>query len=242
VIGRIGKRRAVLASLALASLGVPAFAQETDQESAAPVPAEASELLNSEPSPAPMTAAELKEAGGTLPKIVDSSEEVPGLKALQARGIQGQIVVEFVIQSDGSLTDGKIAAPSQSPELDQVALELIDEFVAEPALDAEGEPVAVIARMPLNFWKDSIANGTLREKTCADFVIDADWFLNANPEGSVDDMRVWTMTVGLFVIGNPTEDIAERFKSAPRPDPDELYAYCTRKPKTMFLKAFRKVG
>lgn len=224
----------------LASTAGPLSAQESMDQIVADPAEQASEPVADKP--AAMSAAELKEAGGKMPRIVESPEEVPGLEELHARGIQGQSVVELVIEADGTISDRRVVTPSPSPELDQVALGLIDYFVAEPGVDGDGQPVAVIAKLPLSFWKDSIANGSLAEKTCADFVIDADWYLSVNPDGSIKDMRVWPMTVGAFIIGNPAQDIAERFKGAPQPDPDELYKYCSEKPEKKFMRTFKKLG
>lgn len=235
-------------TLALAVMGTPAYAQDAGEVETLASQSEVVDALEATETQHPvMTSAEVKEAGGSLPEIVESPDVVPGLEDLQARGIQGQSVVQFIIQADGTITETTIASSSKSDELDQVALELVDLFVAKAALDAEGQPVAVSVKMPLNFWKDSLVDGSLIEKTCADFVIDADWFLSVNPESSIKDMRVWLMTSGAFISaffnsGRASESMADRFKNAPRPDPDELYQYCSQKPKKKFFESFRKLG
>ncbi|WP_185960167.1 TonB family protein [Erythrobacter insulae] len=183
---------------------------------------------------APIAVSALKKAGGTPPAFIDSPEEVAGLKELQALGAQGEPTIDFVIRADGSITDIVVSKSTGSPELDAVAVALVGQFTAQPGRDAAGNPVDVAAEMPLNFWKDSLAKGQLGEKTCAEFLIDADWHLAMFPDQTIKDMRIWKLTLGAAVLVHPD---SFAFK---KPTPQDVYDNCQKKPKAGFFKTFMK--
>lgn len=214
---------ALLATPAIAQDDLADFLEKTEAETVeAPV------------KPEPITLNALRDAGGTPPSVIDGPDQPEVVEELQARGIQGQPVVKFIVQPDGSVTDVAIERTSQSDELDQVALDLTREMVVEPGKDADGNAVAVATQMPFNFWKDSMASGQLFKKTCADYVIDADWFLAKNPDKALNDMRLWKLTLGTYVVTHK-----DGFR-AKHPKPQDVYDNCAAKPKAKFFKTFEK--
>ena len=71
-------------------------------------------------------------------------------KAAQANGIQGKVVVSFIVQKDGSLTDVKVAR-SVNPLLDAEAVRVVKAMPKwEPGIQ-DGKPVDVRFQVPVTF-------------------------------------------------------------------------------------------
>ncbi len=152
-----------------------------------------------------------------------------------AQGIQGEVGVEFTVTTDGSVNDVNVQVSGGSAELDEVAVSLVSQFSGQAGRDKDGLPVVVRGEYSLQFWKDSIVDGTLGARTCADFVTDADWFHQLNPEAKLDQMRVWRMTVGLLSAGPLL-----RGEITEVPDAQDVYEMCARRPSRNFLEAYRR--
>jgi protein TonB len=68
-----------------------------------------------------------------------------------SKGIEGKVIVTFVIEVDGSLTDIKVAR-GLSPEFDEEAIRLIRECPKwKPATRYDKKPVRVAYSMPIPF-------------------------------------------------------------------------------------------
>lgn len=66
------------------------------------------------------------------------------------KGIQGRVIVQFVIKKDGSVTDA-VVARSVDPELDAEALRVINAMPAWTPGMQKGQPVSVRYTMPITF-------------------------------------------------------------------------------------------
>jgi len=183
-----------------------------------------------------LDAAGLRAAGGS-PPVMTYAPPADGKEALFARGIQGAVRIRVVIGTDGALRDASIADSSRSAELDAFALGLVGRMTFQPAKDKAGRPVAVISHFPMELWKDSAMDGTLFAKSCADFVMDADWFRQTFPEKRPDQLRGWLLLSGLF--------FAQRYtlgaKPGTGPDFQAVYDACRAKPKRKLVDMYKQL-
>lgn len=68
-----------------------------------------------------------------------------------AEGIQGRVIVNFMVNEDGSLTDIKVARPV-NPLLDAEALRVVEAMPHWiPGKSADGQPVSSRYAIPVNF-------------------------------------------------------------------------------------------
>lgn len=65
-------------------------------------------------------------------------------------GIQGRVVVQFVIRSDGSVSDAKVVR-GIDPELDREAIRVVMSMPKWTPGMSNGKPVNVLFKMPINF-------------------------------------------------------------------------------------------
>jgi TonB family protein len=175
----------------------------------------------------------VKEQGGSLPSL-DSAPSDPGKELLFKRGIQGEVRISGVVDADGSFRQAAIASSSRSDELDRFAMDLLTRAKFTSAKDRNGQPVPARATVPLYFWKDSLTDGSLFSKSCADFVIDADWYATAFPEKKPDDLRSWLMLSGMVFAGQYRQG-AKKLRS---PEYSTVYAACKAKPSRKFVDTF----
>lgn len=124
-------------------------------------------------------AAQAEQTSTATPRNLGNSEINPGHRRypleLANSGVQGTTIIEGVIQSDGKLSDLKIASSSRSEVLDKNAMELVD-----GARLGEAPATPTKFTISIEFTKDSLLN--LKDKTCADFIADFDYFKSAFPE------------------------------------------------------------
>jgi protein TonB len=79
-------------------------------------------------------------------KIKDVKPEYP--EAAKAAGIQGIVIIEAIIGTDGSVNEAKVLRPV--PELDRAAIDAVMQWKYTPTL-LNGEPVAVIMTVTVTF-------------------------------------------------------------------------------------------
>ncbi|MCK0128761.1 energy transducer TonB [Erythrobacter sp. F6033] len=175
---------------------------------------------------------ELKEAGGTQPEITGFPEEVPGLKEVQATGAQGEPMYQFVVRADGSITDVEAVRSTGSDELDAVGAAYIETFEAKVGRDADGNPIDVRVNLPLSLWIDTLAKGSLGQKTCGAFVTEADWHLVTFPDSAINKMRIWNLSTGTLLLASP-----DGFKGK-RLDAQTVYDICRAEPDRIFFRVF----
>lgn len=83
-----------------------------------------------------------------LQKYITNAIKYPVIA--QENGIQGKVYVSFVVNTDGSVTDAKIAR-SVDPSLDQEALRVINSLPKWKPGKQRGKPVRVSYTVPINF-------------------------------------------------------------------------------------------
>lgn len=105
------------------------------------------------------------EAPNKVSEIVEETPKYPGgemeiLRSLaqnleypvkaQEQGIQGRVIVKFVVEKDGSIGETKIGK-SLSPECDKAAIDAVKKLKRFTPGKQNGEPVRVWYRIPVNF-------------------------------------------------------------------------------------------
>lgn len=89
--------------------------------------------------------------GGRQGLVTYLVENMKYPKAAAANNIEGQVLVSFVVEADGSLTHLKIVRPVD-PDLEAEALRIVRNMPTwQPALDDNGKPFAYPVKLPVNF-------------------------------------------------------------------------------------------
>lgn len=68
----------------------------------------------------------------------------------QEQEIQGSVILEFVVEKDGSIGDVKVIK-SLSKECDQAAIDVVRKLPRFTPARKQGKPVAVMFRLPIRF-------------------------------------------------------------------------------------------
>lgn len=68
----------------------------------------------------------------------------------QENGIQGRVIVQFVVETDGSITDVRVVG-SVDPSLDKEAIRVVKSMPKWKPGMQKGEPVRVRYTLPVNF-------------------------------------------------------------------------------------------
>ena len=85
---------------------------------------------------------------GELMKYLSMNLRYP--KEAQAKGIQGRVVVQFVVNKDGSITDSKVVK-AVDPQLDAEALRVVNAMPNGTPGKQKGEPVRTQFTIPVSF-------------------------------------------------------------------------------------------
>ena len=80
-------------------------------------------------------------------------------KEAQAKGIQGRVIVQFVVNSDGSICDEKLIK-SVDPQLDTEAIRVIRSMPNWKPGIQKGKPVRVRFTLPVTFRLTQPASST----------------------------------------------------------------------------------
>ena len=88
--------------------------------------------------------------GGTGAYLKWISDNVEYPTSASEKGIQGRVYVAFIVQSDGSLTDFKIAR-GVHPDLDNAAIQAAKKMPKWKPGKQDGKSVSVKAIVPVNF-------------------------------------------------------------------------------------------
>ena len=83
-----------------------------------------------------------------LMKFMSTNSKYP--KEAQDKGIQGKVVVQFVVDKDGSIVDAKVVKPVD-PLLDAEALRIINSMPKWTPGKDKGEAVRTRFTLPINF-------------------------------------------------------------------------------------------
>ena len=92
--------------------------------------------------------------GGLEGLVRFASEHVQYPANAQAKGIQGRVVLEFVVTKTGQVSDVKVVE-SVDPELDAEAVRICQMLPAFEPGKVNGKPVNVMYRFPFSFKLDS---------------------------------------------------------------------------------------
>ena len=85
---------------------------------------------------------------GELMKFIQRNIRYP--KEAQEQGKQGRVIVQFVVEKDGSITEAKVER-SADPQLDAEALRIVSEMPNWTPGKQKGEPVRVRFTLPVTF-------------------------------------------------------------------------------------------
>ena len=168
------------------------------------------------------TGAQIKAMGGKPPKLLTAPIE-PNVDALYQQGIQGEMYFVGYVGADGKMHDVILPLSSRSKELDAVGLTLVNASTFTPATDASGKPIAAKVTFPVFLWKDSMMNAAFLKKSCAQFIIDADWFTKAFPEKRPDDYRGWLLFSGMVFASSY---YTQSRTAGSSPKFEDVYARC----------------
>lgn len=90
------------------------------------------------------------EAPAVPPSVVAArAPEYP--YSAQRKGVEGTVVVRFLLNKDGGVDDVDVAESSGNDALDRAALEAAEGFSFSPGLDSYGRPVRCYAYQPFTF-------------------------------------------------------------------------------------------
>ncbi len=106
-------------------------------------------------------------------------------------GVQGRVIVSFVVETDGSITEAK-AVKSVSPELDAEALRVIGSMPNWMPGKQNGEPVRVKYTVPITFKLQGDAKTTTEEKYILEIdgkVVD-DIEIGSIPPGDIESLHM----------------------------------------------------
>lgn len=190
------------------------------------------------PAPAPtvgstgetvFNGAQVREMGGKPPALLSAPKE-PDVEALHKQGIQGEIVLSGYVGGDGRMHDLVVVRSSRSAELDAVAQGLARGSTFTPGADASGKPIAVKVSYPVSLWQDTLMSQAFLKKSCAQFVIDADWHARAFPEEQPDKYRGWLLAKGMAFLSGRSA-----VAKATSPDYAAVYNACKTQPQRNFF-------
>ena len=89
--------------------------------------------------------------GGRDSLISYLSENVKYPAIAQENGIQGRVTCQFIIETDGSITDVEVVRSGGDPSLDKEAVRVIKAMPNFIPGKRKGKPVRVRFTMPINF-------------------------------------------------------------------------------------------
>ncbi|NML04604.1 energy transducer TonB [Sphingomonas sp. G-3-2-10] len=210
----------------------------------APPPATAQEA----PSPAMAAANANRAKVKTRPSFKDGpSADLPA--ASRAIGEHGKVEITGIIGVDGRVTETRITQSSRSPTLDRIALEAVAGSSYEPAKDAEGNPIAIPAKIPFDFGnlRTPGKGGGILRYSCAQFVLDQDWWKATWGEDARGD-EFFHMSLGIAMLSRPggltgmsgkdltaaVADFGKRF--------DDALGKCRKSPEKMVIDVFKPYG
>lgn len=115
---------------------------------------------------------------GALRTFISNNVRYP--KVAQENGIQGKVYVTFVVDSDGSITNAKIAR-GVDPSLDQEALRIVNELPKWQPGKQRGQFVKVSYTVPISFALNGGESAPKQETVAVKFSVN-----NMNLSGKID--------------------------------------------------------
>jgi TonB family protein len=124
--------------------------------------------------------------------------EPPYPDDVRKRGEHGIVRFKGYVRPDGVLSDIMLVESSRSETLDRLSRDAFKSWQFKPT-KSESNPKYGRVNGVFSFVKDELAgpNG-YKLKSCADFVVDTDWFLEVYPEKTLIDMSLYKDLSGIF--------------------------------------------
>lgn len=169
-------------------------------------------VKTSEPTVSPLNSGKAAEPKfPSPPRIVyEPPQEYP--EEAFRQGHQGKVILAFAIRENGDVSQPAIERTSRSRVLDAAAFRYVQKFKFEPARDKNGKAFTQKALMPVEYWKDTLAN--VNSKKCSDLTVDVHFFKDAYPDKKLTEMRIYRMVLGYFVIS--AKDIHQQLEYGKR--------------------------
>lgn len=158
--------------------------------------------------------------------------------AAKEAGEFGTVMLSGIVGEDGRFSEAKVSTSSRSPTLDAAALASVPAILFEPARDADGRAMSVLAKLEVEYLQTNFhgADGLARYQ-CAQFVRDYDWWYRTWPPEKDD--RVFATLRGYATIaqlrsGGVTGDFKAEWMQA--------IDDCRRSPKRLMLDMLKPHG
>jgi TonB family protein len=156
-------------------------------------------------------------------------------------GIEAKVDVLITINTVGVVESATVAGSSGYPPLDQAARDVAMTAKFSPALDKEGKPASVKARLPVSF----AASPSPVERPCSGLNNEISEFLRFNPGASVDDVKSVNVLRGALTTGVLTGggigNMSHRIKNL-KPVSEEILKQCSEDPKRVILDVVRSTA
>ncbi len=152
---------------------------------------------------------------------------------------QGEVQVRQDFLDDGTPRgEASIFSSSNSPELDEKALELVRKARLQPSGKQAGSDAKKYV-LVVSFNRDSITN--IAKKTCAELIEDVGFHKSAHAGQPLTKMRLYEMTLGLFYFAGK-RDVASTVKLAKSMPAafDKTVEACGPNPAGLFLDQLRE--
>lgn len=148
-------------------------------------------------------------------------------EAGDAAGHTGEVIVEVIVQPDGSMGPVTVVESSRSELLDAEAIRLI----ATARITARSEPMRY--HIPVEF----LPSGILDMK-CDEFTRQVRWHQSVWPEAEPKAMKIYTMSVGAMTAIAPNTSVDAMLGPVRRMDGawPGIIADCERQPDAVYLR------
>lgn len=206
-------------------------------------------------APTNTVSAAMAEATANRPRVSTRPTFIDGPRAeipadARAIGEQGTTIISGIIGTDGHFRELTIDRSSRSERLDAAALAAAAGSRFNPALDADGQAIAVPVKMPFEFSNTSSEEGTvvgMASYRCDQFVRDTDWWARTWPDTQHEFMSFIKEIAVVSPTMHMSGDTAERFQAASKSaNFDKRWAtavaQCRAKPDGLFVDALKPEG
>lgn len=195
---------------------------------------------------------EVARANKTLVKISPEFRSGPEAiipEAAKATGEHGKVIVAGIIGVDGHFSEVTVAVSSHSAVLDKVAVEIAGATVFDPAKDANHLPIAIFARMPVEFdnARSSEPPSGVQRYKCGQFAKDYRWWTSVWPQDKKDDFYLLVLglstmaksrrpdgKIDMAAFASVNRDFDARWKAA--------VEECEKAPELLFVDVFKPEG
>ena len=130
-------------------------------------------------------------------KFIQSEVKYP--KEAQDKGLQGRVIVQFVVNTDGSICEDTVVR-SVAPSLDAEAIRVVRSMPNWTPGKQKGEPVRVRFTLPISFRLDGLKDNptqvqVTQEKTAEDDIVNVPENIPEYPGGMGELMKYLSMNI-----------------------------------------------